>query len=54
MAAIQALADRQGELVTDVGRRFIRLGLLVAEVQADPDAQFIIKRGKKEREVLFL
>jgi ATP-dependent Clp protease ATP-binding subunit ClpA len=53
-AEVQALADRQQTTVVELLRRFIKLGLLVTEVQERRDAALIIREGEKEREILLL
>ncbi|MGH2602721.1 MAG: Clp protease N-terminal domain-containing protein, partial [Dehalococcoidia bacterium] len=51
---VQSLADRQQTTVVEVLRRFIRLGLLVTEVQERTGTALIIRDGEREREILLL
>jgi hypothetical protein len=51
---IQHLAEKRQTTVVDLIRRFIKLGLLAAQVEETPGAAFIIREGDTEREIIFL
>jgi ATP-dependent Clp protease ATP-binding subunit ClpC len=51
---VQALASAEQTTVTDLLRRFTRLGLLVMETQSDPDTSIVIRQGDKEQRLLLL
>jgi hypothetical protein len=51
---VRQLAEDRNTAVVDVLRRFIKLGLLVARVEATPGAAFVIREGDVEREVILL
>ncbi len=51
---VQRLADERGTTVVDLLRRFVKLGLLTAEVEATPDAQLVIREGDREQRLLLL
>ena len=53
-AKVQELADERSVTVVDILRRFIKLGLLVAQSEDSPDSTFIIRDGGSEREVILL
>ena len=53
-AKVQELADERGATVVDILRRFIKLGLLVAQSEDSPDSTFVIREGGSEREVILL
>lgn len=42
------LAKEQGESIVGVLKKFIKLGLLVVELQKDPSAEVVIRRGDEE------
>ena len=51
---VQKVADRKGLTVVEVIRKSLKLGLLAARLEDDPDSQLIIRRGDTEREVVLL
>ncbi len=53
-AKVQELADERGVTVVEILRRFIKLGLLVAQSEDSLDSTFIIREGESEREVILL
>ncbi len=53
--AVQKIAEEQHMMVIEVLRKFIRLGILAADVGKDPDSKLIIREaGKMDREILLL
>ncbi|MGE0542639.1 MAG: Clp protease N-terminal domain-containing protein [Dehalococcoidia bacterium] len=52
--AVQQLADRQDATVQEVLRRFIRLGLLVTDMQETPDAALIVRDVHGERQLVLV
>jgi len=52
--AVQSLATQRQTTVVDLLRRFIKLGLIAARLEATPDAALIIREGDTEREILLL
>ena len=46
---VQQRADQRGTTVVDLLRRFIRLGLLVLQLEDTPDATLIIREGGTDR-----
>jgi ATP-dependent Clp protease ATP-binding subunit ClpA len=51
---VQAMASAEQTTVTDLLRRFTRLGLLVMETQGAPDTSIVIRQGEKEQRLLML
>ncbi|MBK8030041.1 MAG: hypothetical protein IPK17_11130 [Chloroflexi bacterium] len=51
---IQELADDRGTTVLEIFRRFIKLGLIAAELENDPNKSLIIREGDKEREIILI
>lgn len=51
---LQETADKQHTTVVELLRKFIKLGLLIIELDGRPDSAFLIREGDKEREVVFL
>ncbi len=51
---LQEVTDRQHTTVVELLRKFIKLGLIVIDLDEQPDAALIIREGDKEREVVFL
>lgn len=51
---IQAIADERGTTVLEILRRFIKLGLIAAEVEKELDSALIIRQGTKEREIVLI
>ncbi|EMG35633.1 hypothetical protein PCS_03610 [Desulfocurvibacter africanus PCS] len=51
---VQAIADQNHTSVLEVLKRFIKLGLIVADISKKADARIIIKENTQERELLFL
>ncbi len=52
--AVQALAERRQTTVVALLRKFIRLGLLVAQAEESPDTTFLIREGDKEQQLVLL
>ena len=51
---VRGLAETRHTTVVEVLRRFVRLGLLVAQVESTPDAALVIREGDTEREIILL
>lgn len=51
---VRLLADRSGTSVVELLRRFIKLGLIAAQIQNDPESALIIRDGKSETKVLLI
>ncbi len=51
---LEVLADEKHTTMLELIRKFIKLGLLVSEVEKDPEAMFLIRQGDSEREVVML
>ena len=51
---VQQYADQRQTTVVDVFRRFIKLGLLVTQIEGDPDAALLIRQGDIEREIILV
>lgn len=51
---VEKLADEEGTSIVEIFRRFIKLGLIAADVQKDPDAALLIREGGHEREIFLL
>ena len=51
---VQMYANRQQTTVVDVFRKFIKLGLLAAQIEDDPEAALLIRQGNTEREIILL
>jgi hypothetical protein len=49
---VQDVAEKYETSVAEVIRKSIRLGLLAAKLQDDPNAALIIREGEREREVM--
>jgi hypothetical protein len=51
---LQDLAKKQDTTVTDLLRRFIKLGLIATAVAEDPNGAVIFRQGDKEKEIVLL
>ena len=51
---IHDLAERRQTTVVDLLRRFIKLGLIAANVDETDNAALIIREGDSEREIVFI
>ena len=51
---VQELAEARQTTVVDLLRRFIKLGLLAAEIDKSPNASLLIREEKDEREIILL
>ena len=51
---IETLAKSEHTTVLELVRRFLKLGLLVAKIQATPGATLIIREGDSERQLVLL
>ena len=52
--AVQHLADERQTTVVDLIRRFIKLGLIAAQIENTPGAALIIRKDDSEQQILFL
>lgn len=50
---LQSLAESEHTTVLDLIRRFIKLGLLVAQIEKDSGAKIVIHEGTRQREIVF-
>lgn len=51
---VERIAEERDMTVVEVLRRFIKLGLLVADAEANPDAQLLIREGDQERQLVLV
>lgn len=51
---VQMLAAARQVTVLDLFRRFIKLGLLVADAEHKPETAFVLREGSRERELVLL
>jgi len=51
---LQEAADRQNTTVVELLRRFVKMGLILTELEAQSDTEFIIRTGNKEQKIIFL
>lgn len=51
---VQRIADQKHEPVVDLLRRFIKLGILAAQLQETPGSALLIREGDSEREILII
>jgi hypothetical protein len=51
---VQTLAEQRHTTVVDLLRRFVKLGLIVAQAERSPDMAFILREGDRERELILL
>ncbi len=51
---LQLVANREGETVVDVLRRFIKLGLFVDKVNQSGHAKILIRENNVDREIMFV
>ena len=49
---LKKAADEKGMTVVEILRKFIKLGLLILEVQDKPGSALIIREGDTERQIL--
>jgi hypothetical protein len=54
LGQVETLAEEEETSVVEMFRRFIKLGLIAAQVQKDPNSALVIREGDHEREILFL
>lgn len=53
--AVQKIAESQHMMIIEVLRKFIKLGILAADIAQDPNSKLIIREtGKMDREILLL
>ncbi|MGE3541459.1 MAG: hypothetical protein AB7N91_29005 [Candidatus Tectimicrobiota bacterium] len=52
--AIQELAEERQTTVLEIIKKFLRLGLLVADAEKSPDSEFIIRKGEREQRLLLV
>ncbi len=53
-AEIEQIAASRQTTVIDIIRRFLKLGLLTAKIENNPNAALFIKEGDTEREIILL
>ena len=51
---VTAEATRRNTTVVEMMRKFIRLGLIAAELDKDPGSALIIREGDHEREIMLI
>jgi hypothetical protein len=51
---VQRVADAKHTTVVDIIRRFIKLGLLLVQVEGTPDAALLIREGDSEKQIVLL
>ncbi len=52
--SIHELAEKEHTTVLEILRKFIRLGLIAADISKDSNSKLIIREGNAEREILML
>ena len=52
--SIHELADKEHSTVLEILRKFIKLGLVAANISKDSNSKLIIREGDVEREILLL
>jgi hypothetical protein len=52
--AVHKLAEDRHTSVVELLRKFIKLGLIVAKVEENPDAAFVIREGDKEQQIVLV
>jgi hypothetical protein len=53
-AELEEAARKRHTSVVDMLRRYIRLGLLVEEIDANPQAELLIREGERERQIVLI
>lgn len=51
---VQKVADSRQTTVVDILRRFIKLGLLAAQIEESPDSTFLIRQGNVEKQIILV
>lgn len=51
---VQQLAEKRQTTVVELLRRFIKLGLIAAQVEDTPGAAIFIRDGDTERQIIFI
>jgi|RhiMetdeSRZDD1v2_1073273.scaffolds.fasta_scaffold1753386_2 hypothetical protein len=51
---VQKVADERQTTVVEIIKRFLRLGLMVADAEKSPDTAFIIRKGDEEQRLLLV
>lgn len=51
---LQAMATQKQTTMLDLIRRFIRLGMIAAELEGKPNTALVIREGDKEREIFLI
>ncbi len=51
---VQELAEQRHTTVVELLRRFIKLGLVAAKVEENPDAALLIREGDRERQIILI
>jgi hypothetical protein len=51
---IEQIAENRQTTVVDIMRRFLRLGVITAKIEENPDAGLYIKEGEMEKEIILL
>lgn len=51
---VQKMADERQTTVVDLLRRFIKLGILVAQSETSPDSAFLLREGGVEKQIILI
>lgn len=51
---VQRIADERQTTVVDIIRRFIKLGLLAAQLENSPESALLIREGNKEKQIILV
>lgn len=51
---VQEVADAEQTSMVDILRRFIKIGIMVAEVNSKPNSSLILREGTDETKIMFL
>lgn len=51
---VKSIAKQERVQTVELIRQFIRLGLAIKKIQAQEDCKFVLRKGKKEKEIVFL
>jgi hypothetical protein len=51
---VKQLADERQTTVIDLLRRFVKLGLLAAQLESSPDSALILREGDTEKQIILL
>ncbi|MFM8321315.1 MAG: ribbon-helix-helix protein, CopG family [Chloroflexota bacterium] len=53
-AQLEQVARKRHTSVVEILRRYIKLGLIVEEIDERPGAELLIREGARERQIVFL